>query len=160
VVGVIGALRVDRVGNVCVEGRVVIGTSADNASGAIEEVTSTEDCATKGRPVSGLESVTPAEVSFSGMTDELGLTVRDGSTDSGNSEAAAISRDAGCNRLALVVVPGGVGFIGAGPPRALTGENGGITTGCGGVEVRAGSAGTASTGDDGIVSAVADVSTD
>jgi hypothetical protein len=138
----------------------VIGASADNTSGAIEEVTSTEDCDTKGKPVSGLDSVTPAEVSLSGMTDELGLTVGEGSADSGNSEAAAILRDAGCNRLALAVIPGGVGFVGAGPPRALTGENGGITTGCGEVEVRAGSAGTASIGDDGIVSAIADVSTD
>ena len=77
------------------------------------------------------------------MTGEVGLAAGDGSIGSGNSEAVTIWRDAGCGPFALLPVP----------PRALTGENGGITAGCGVAEIGADSAETASSDSGGFVSA-------
>ncbi len=62
-----------------------------------------------------------AVVSRNGITGDVGL-VADGSTTWGDSETVADWRDVDCGPLAL----------GTGPPRALTGENGGITAGCAG----------------------------
>jgi hypothetical protein len=118
-------------------GAEVVRVSAvelERVVGAIGEANSAAGCETRGRPVSEIDLVTSAAVSLNGITGEVGLATGDGSTDSGNSEAVIIWRDAGCDLLALV----------PDPPRALTGENGGITAGCGTTEVDAGSAGTVS----------------
>ena len=109
-IGTIGSLRADGVGEVSMVGRVVDRTSAGGASDAIEGTNSAVDSDTKGKPVSGNDSVTSVAVALNGMTGEAELTAGIGSTGAGTSEAGTLLRDAGCS-----------------PLRTLTGENGGIT---------------------------------
>lgn len=102
--------------------------------GAIGAANSAAGCDATGELVSEIDSVTSTAVPSIGMTGDVGLVAGAGSTGSGNSEAVTVLRDGDCGSLAL----------GTDPPRALTGENGGITAGWGAAEIGADSAETAS----------------
>jgi len=132
------------VGNgVGVEVARVSAVELESGASAIGEEKSEAGCDATGELVSEIDSVTLTAVSSIGMTCDVGLSGGIDSISSGPLEATTTWRDAGCGAIAWFAIP----------PRALTGENGGITAGCGVAEVGADSGGTASPDSGGFVSA-------